>query len=94
MKFEALALSRTGEISLKKPGGWLDAWIVAIHALVCVLMVGNFQLAIIDDPGAFCSFCWLLLDSNGPKVTNNYMDFASIWNYCSHALAIMHDYSK
>ena len=75
MKFEALALSRTGEISLKKHGDWLGA--LAMHGwlpsmlLVRILVMGNFQLAIISDPGTFSSLCWLLLNSNDPKVSSS-----------------------
>ena len=75
MKFEALALSRTGKISLKKPGGRLAA--LAVHGwllstlLACVLVAGNFQLAIIGDSGVFSSLCRLLLNSNGPKVSGS-----------------------
>ena len=36
--------------------------------LAYVLVVGNFQLAIFSDHGAFC---WLLLNSNGPKVSGS-----------------------
>ena len=63
MKFEGLSLSRTGEISLKKPGGRLAAlamhrWLLSMF-LACILVAGNFQLAIIGDPGAFSSLSQL-----------------------------------
>ena len=50
MKFEALELSRTGEISLKKPGGRLAAWAVQGWLL-------SMLLACIIAP----SLCWLLM---------------------------------